>query len=109
MPGPDSSLPGAPANEGVGAFLVGTLAWLVAGIVLVFARDWLDERGDSWWLTTSWIGFGLGVIGVVFTHRRARAYRAYREAEAAADRAAADAGNGQQGAVGPSAGTAPPE
>lgn len=65
--------------------VIGTTAWVVALVACMVGRDWLAEHGHSWWLRTAWIGVGLGIIGVTFTRRRARAYRAYHLAEARAN------------------------
>jgi hypothetical protein len=90
VPEPDLSAiipapPGASRDDAVGAMVVGTVGWLVVLIGCLVGRDWLDERGDSWWLRTAVIGVGMGVMGILFTRRRARAYRAHRLAEARED------------------------
>jgi hypothetical protein len=58
--------------SGVRTVLVGTALFLVAGIVLFFFRDWLEDTDREWWLWTCVAGFGLGVFGYDFCRRRAR-------------------------------------
>ncbi len=76
------ALSGTSADNGVAVMVIGTTAWLVVAVASLLGRDWLAEQGYSWWLRTAWIGVVLGIIGVVFTRRRARAYRAHHLAEA---------------------------
>lgn len=54
---------------------VGTLAWLVAFLVLLAFSGRLRSNGDEWWLWTALAGFGLGVFGVVHCYRRERRLR----------------------------------
>lgn len=42
----------------------GTAAWAVAGLVLLFWRDWLAEHGHTDWLWICLAGFLLGLLGV---------------------------------------------
>ena len=58
--------------SGVRTVVVGTALFVVAGIVLLFFRDWLEETGREWWLWTCVAGFGLGVLGYDYCRRRAR-------------------------------------
>ncbi len=58
--------------SGVRTVAVGALLFLVAGIVLLFFRGWLEEHDREWWLWTCAAGFGLGMFGVDYCRRRAR-------------------------------------
>lgn len=52
------------------AVLVGLVLWLVAlGALLVFLSPLLAD-GRGWWLWTVLIGLGIGLILLVYTHRR---------------------------------------
>jgi hypothetical protein len=69
------SAPQVPPNkpvdvDGVQSVLVGTIAWVVAFVVLLFFRDELAESGRSWWLWTALAGAGLGLIGYEYARRR---------------------------------------
>ena len=59
--------------DGVAAIGIGTLAWLVALLVSLVLRGWLEESGDSWWIGVCLAGFLLGLPGLTFLRwRRAR-------------------------------------
>ncbi len=49
---------------------VGTLAWLVAFLVLLAFSSHLRSHGEEWWLWTALAGVGLGVFGVIHCYRR---------------------------------------
>ena len=50
--------------------LVGLVLWLVAlGGLLLFLRPLLAD-GRGWWLWTVLLGLGIGLILLVYTHRR---------------------------------------
>ncbi len=67
-------------EDGVLAVTLGTVAWLVAFVVLfLFFRDDLQAHGTQWWLTVCLVGAGLGVAGRWYTVRRREAYRRARE------------------------------
>ena len=52
------------------AILVGLVLWLVAlGGLLLFLAAVLDG-GHAWWLWTVLIGLGLGLVLLVFAHRK---------------------------------------
>jgi Protein of unknown function (DUF2530) len=52
---------------------VGTVLFLVAGLVLVlFFREWMEDTDREWWLWTCVAGFGLGIFGYDHCRRRAR-------------------------------------
>ena len=54
------------------AVLVGTAGWVVALVVLLFFFAPLVDSGNRWWLLACAIGIGLGLIGLIYTHRRHR-------------------------------------
>ena len=60
---------------GVRTVGVGTLLFLVAGLVLLAFHGWLEETDREWWLWTCVAGFGLGVFGYDYCRRRARHHR----------------------------------
>ena len=72
-------------DDGVGAVTVGLIAWVVVAAVCLVARGWLAEREAQWWVLTGLVGIGWGLILLAFTRRRARVYRAAREATPAPD------------------------
>lgn len=56
--------------DGVGTVTVGTLAWLVALLVMLPFHDRLEREGRLWWIAAAAIGFGLGLLGVWYCRRR---------------------------------------
>ena len=54
------------------ALLVGTVAWLVALVVLVVVRAELVAGGVEWWLWCAVIGLGLGLAGLGWVQFRRR-------------------------------------
>lgn len=69
-------------EDGVAAVALGTVAWLVAFVVLwVFFREDLAAHDASWWLTVCLVGAGLGALGLVYTTRRRAAYRKARNGQ----------------------------
>jgi hypothetical protein len=67
---PHHPLPEPLDVDGVGVVTVGTALWAVAAVVLAIAWPELDRRGDTWWLWTALVGFGLGLIGMSIARRR---------------------------------------
>ena len=57
---------------GVRTVGVGTLLFLLAGLVLLAFHGWLEDTDREWWLWTCVAGFGLGVFGYDYCRRRAR-------------------------------------
>jgi hypothetical protein len=56
--------------DAVSVVTAGTVAWTVAGLVLLaFGRDWLGDRASLWTWTCA-AGFGLGLLGVWVCRRR---------------------------------------
>ena len=59
--------------SGLRTVTVGTVLFLVAGLVLVlFFREWMEDTDREWWLWTCVAGFGLGLFGYDHCRRRAR-------------------------------------
>lgn len=52
------------------AMLVGVSLWLVALVVLLIMLAPLVASGNRWWLWTCVVGIALGLIGILYTHRR---------------------------------------
>lgn len=61
--------------DGVRTVTVGTGLWLLALIVMLPLWSRLRADGHLWWIATSAAGFGLGVVGVWYTRRRAASLR----------------------------------
>lgn len=62
--------------DGVRTVAVGTVAWLVAFVLLLPFYGRLQESDRVWWLWTCLAGFGLGTIGWDYCRRRRNARRA---------------------------------
>jgi hypothetical protein len=74
--------PSSPANGKVSGSLVtgdalvpiaiGTVAWIIAAIVLMFFREQLEQAGTTWWFGACAVGVisGLGGIAYVLYRRR---------------------------------------
>jgi hypothetical protein len=58
--------------------IAGTLAWLIAFVVLLTRHDEMARNGQGWWLWVSVVGFALGLWGMVLVaiHHRVAARRA---------------------------------
>ena len=54
------------------AYFVGSVAWLVALVVVLVFRAELAANGLGWWLWCAIIGLGLGLIGLVVVQFRRR-------------------------------------
>ena len=52
------------------AIVVGLALWTVALAVFLLFLAPLLAAGDRWWLWTCVTGLALGLIGLVYTHRR---------------------------------------
>jgi hypothetical protein len=52
--------------------ILGTIAWAIASIVLVFFRSDLEQAGTTWWFGACAVGVisGLGGIAYVLYRRR---------------------------------------
>ena len=75
--------PSTPANGKVSGSLVtgdalvpiffGTVAWLCAGVLLLFLRDSLSDADTTWWFGACGIGVLSGLGGIAYVlHRRRR-------------------------------------
>jgi hypothetical protein len=61
--------------DGVGVVSIGTLLFLVATIVCLIARDYLEANGLAWITWVAATGFAMGLVGTSITyswHRRRR-------------------------------------
>jgi hypothetical protein len=58
--------------DAVRPVLAGTIAWLIAGGVLLLRRDDLADSGRLWWLWVPIAGAALGLVGLALTTRRRR-------------------------------------
>jgi hypothetical protein len=52
------------------AMLVGVSLWLVALVVLLAELGPLLATGKDLWLWTCVVGIALGLVGILYTHRR---------------------------------------
>ncbi|TQL67103.1 uncharacterized protein DUF2530 [Nocardioides albertanoniae] len=57
-------------EDGVRAFELSTLGWLVAFVALLPFWGLLSDRGWTWWVWTCLAAFGIGAIGIEVTRRR---------------------------------------
>ena len=58
-------------NNGIRAALVGTALWITGVVCLFLARNWLKSTGRQDWLWIAVAGVILGVLGQIYTRRRA--------------------------------------
>lgn len=81
---PDESSPGTAATkpldvDGVTAVASGIVVWALAlAVLLIFFRNTLNERGDTWWIWVCVAGIGLGFIALPYVLRRRAVYRRAR-------------------------------
>jgi hypothetical protein len=52
---------------------IGTVLWAVAFVVLLPFRARLEDAGRLWWIAACASGFLLGLVGLAYVRRRARA------------------------------------
>lgn len=57
-------------EDGIRAFELATLGWLVGFVALLPFWGLLNDRGWTWWIWTCLAAFGLGAIGIELTRRR---------------------------------------
>jgi hypothetical protein len=57
-------------EDGIRAFELATLGWLVGFVALLPFWGLLNDRGWTWWVWTCLAAFGLGAIGIELTRRR---------------------------------------
>ena len=64
-------------QDGIRAFELATLGWLVGFVALLPFWGLLNDRGWTWWIWTCLAAFGIGAIAIELTRRRkARRLRA---------------------------------
>jgi hypothetical protein len=87
-------------DDGVRAIQIGLGLWVVAGTILLLARDELADRGTQWWLAVCGAGLLVGVVQlVIFSRRRAMVQARERAAaEGAGLTGAGPSGAGPTGA-----------
>lgn len=51
-------------SHGITTFVVGSIAWLVALVLMLPFYSQLESAGRLWWLWTCLAGFGLGMYGI---------------------------------------------
>jgi len=66
--------------DGVGAVLVGTIAWTVGLVVCLLLRDRLAADGHAWWTWVCLAAALMGLPGLWFVRRRRRVYAAAKAA-----------------------------
>jgi hypothetical protein len=49
---------------------VGTVVWAVLFVAALLFRDELQRAGHGWWVWCAAAGFGLGLLGLAYLHRR---------------------------------------
>ncbi|MBC7277009.1 DUF2530 domain-containing protein [Nocardioides sp.] len=57
-------------EDGIRAFELATLGWLVGFVALLPFWGLLNDRGWTWWIWTCLAAFGIGAIGIELTRRR---------------------------------------
>ncbi|HEX8002003.1 MAG TPA: DUF2530 domain-containing protein [Mycobacteriales bacterium] len=60
-------------TDDVRTVLIGTIVWFVALVALLPFWSRLAGSGRLWWVATCASGFALGLVGLVYTRRRAAA------------------------------------
>jgi hypothetical protein len=58
--------------NGITAVTMGTLAWTIILIVLLFSRSWLTETNRTNWIWIAVSGIILGLLGYRYSTRRAK-------------------------------------
>ena len=58
--------------NGITAVTLGTIAWAIALVVLLFSRDWLAETGRSHWVWIAASGVVLGLLGYRYSTNRVK-------------------------------------
>ena len=58
-------------NNGIQAVTIGMALWITGLICLFFARPWLKSTGRQDWLWIALAGVALGLLGQIYTRRRA--------------------------------------
>jgi len=58
-------------NNGIRAVSVGMFLWITGLVCLFFARSWLKSTGRQDWLWIAFAGVILGLLGQIYTRRRA--------------------------------------
>lgn len=66
--------------DGVSAMTIGTALWAAAFVILLITGTRFSDS-NGWWLSVCAAGCGIGVIGMLFTRRRAAVYRAHAQAQ----------------------------
>ena len=66
--------------DGVGAILVGTVAWTLALVLCLLLRDRLAADGHAWWTWVCLAAALMGLPGLWFVRRRRRVYAAAKAA-----------------------------
>lgn len=57
------------------AILTGLVLWVLAFAALLVVVGPLVEAGRVWWLWTCLVGVGLGLVMLVYAHRRGQRHR----------------------------------
>lgn len=58
--------------NGITAVTLGTIAWLIALVVLLLTRNWLDANSRTHWIWIASSGVALGVLGYRYTTNRVK-------------------------------------
>lgn len=58
--------------NGITAVTLGTILWTVAFVVLLLAKNWLNQNGHANWIWIAGSGVILGLLGYRYTTNRVR-------------------------------------
>ena len=58
--------------NGITAVTLGTIAWVLVLIALLFNLKWLESQGKTNWIWISLSGIVLGIIGFRYVQKRSR-------------------------------------
>jgi hypothetical protein len=58
--------------NGITAVTLGTIIWLLVLVVLLLARNWLDENSRTHWIWIAGSGVVLGLLGYRYTTNRVK-------------------------------------
>lgn len=70
MPETEVAAPRALDVDGIAVVSLGTAVWGAALVVAIALHDRLERDGHLWWVAAAAVGFGLGLLGILYCVRR---------------------------------------